>query len=402
MLKHAPAWLGLASLFIAGCQTYDFEPVIPGAIAQTTQPRVITARQLKPNLMLLVDKSGSMELPTNTNNPACPQGCGSGGTKCPANCPTRWSELKDAMNTFLTESGAVARMGMMAYPAVDNECGAPSQVSVAISTSEDVAAELSAHAAQINAQIQTITPGGGTPTGASLQVLGEYQPLLTDQNREDFVLVLTDGLPNCNDQNVNSCTTPAACRCTIQSCGTSEQTDRYCRLGCLDEGNVVARVAELNRKRVRTIVVGFGADTASGDGPVVLNKMAEAGGFARVCPNKTNAECGSNNTCDIATGVCAKRYYQAADGRELSEALRQIAGDIGIQKACEHPLEAVPGDPRFLSVIVDGVSIQPGPTTWTYSAGKVTFVESGELCRRARESTSANPLKVEFRIVEGL
>src|SRR5687767_2879846 len=106
-----------ALLLACGCMTYDFEPVAPVAIAQTTQTRTVIAKQHKPNLMLLVDQSGSMDLPTDTANPACPQGCG--GSKlnlCPAACPTRISELRAAMNDFLTRHGTVARMGMTGFP----------------------------------------------------------------------------------------------------------------------------------------------------------------------------------------------------------------------------------------------------------------------------------------------
>jgi hypothetical protein len=47
----------LAVVLATGCQTYDFEPVEPLAVAQTTESRSIKARAPKPNLMLLVDTS---------------------------------------------------------------------------------------------------------------------------------------------------------------------------------------------------------------------------------------------------------------------------------------------------------------------------------------------------------
>ena len=61
----ATAVLGLLGL---GCMTYDFQPVQPLAIAQTRTGGVIRAKKLKPNLMLLVDKSGSMNDGTDPNN----------------------------------------------------------------------------------------------------------------------------------------------------------------------------------------------------------------------------------------------------------------------------------------------------------------------------------------------
>src|SRR5438874_9130088 len=97
----------------ASCQTYDFEPVTPLAIAQTTQTKTVTAQVLKPDLMILLDKSGSMAspLPGGTNCgtcafPSCPEGT----------CPTRMGSMRAAMNTFLTNNGNVARMGLTIFP----------------------------------------------------------------------------------------------------------------------------------------------------------------------------------------------------------------------------------------------------------------------------------------------
>src|SRR4051794_24464305 len=99
----------------AGCQVYDFQPVEPLAIAQTTQYKNVIAKQLKPDLMFLIDKSGSMAFPSDTSKPTCPANCGpddSGGSTCPASCPTRISELRIAMDSFFKNNGTIARMGM--------------------------------------------------------------------------------------------------------------------------------------------------------------------------------------------------------------------------------------------------------------------------------------------------
>ena len=55
----------VGGVLATGCQTYDFEPVEPLAVSQTTETRSIEARARKPNLMLLVDTSGSMTDPAN-------------------------------------------------------------------------------------------------------------------------------------------------------------------------------------------------------------------------------------------------------------------------------------------------------------------------------------------------
>ena len=102
----AAAVLLAAVLTLQSCQTYDFEPVEPLAIAQTTEKKVIYARASKPNIMLVVDKSGSMTQVTTGAN-------------------TRLTEMQAAMSTYLTTYGKTARMGLTVFPDTSdaNSCG---------------------------------------------------------------------------------------------------------------------------------------------------------------------------------------------------------------------------------------------------------------------------------------
>ncbi len=403
--------LAFAVGLTAGCQTYDFEPVAPLAISQTTQPKTVVGRQLKPNLMFLIDKSGSMNFPANDAIAPCTPGCNQSGPACAAGCPTRLGELKSAMGTFLSTSGNLAWMGMAVFPTavagasgVVDTCGATGSADIRVQLAPnqaDVPAELLATASAVNMQIQSLTVGGGTPTGDSLKFLGTYAPLADPDPRfprEDFIVLLTDGLPNCNSNNVNTCT-GSSCRCTLASAASCTPSS-FCTQGCLDKDNSAAQVTALRKKNIRTIVIGFGADTASGDGPDTLNEMAENGGFARSCPSGADAECGANNTCDTATGLCARKFYQATSAVELAGVLARIAIDLDPLTICSFKLDEVPKDPRFLAVLVDDKHENESPTTWTYSAGAVTF--AGALCERVKRSTTAEPFRVEFRIVNAL
>ncbi len=401
----------LCALFLsfAACQTYDFERVVPLAVAQTTTKEVVASKRLKPNVMMLVDTSGSMYQPTNPSAPNCTPGCGTTtANQCGPQCPTRISELKSAMSTFLAESSTVARFALTSYPA-DDECLPANIVRVALPpptvNDEGTDSVLASTAQQIAAEINGVRPNGGTPTGASLEFVGSTNGLNDSSDyRDDFVLLLTDGLPNCNDSNANGicscgaqCTQAqtAACNCTLGNCAT-----RFCAKGCLDQDGTVQKVKALRQKGIRTIVVGFGAELASGTGPTALNAMAREGGFARECPNGTNDECGSGNTCDRATKQCTSAFYQAGNGTELAAALKKISESINAGDVCVYTLSARPSDPRYLAVIVDNQSVAPSDSTYSFdpNSNKVTF--TGDICQRLKTSTTQNPVNVEFRIVE--
>lgn len=393
-----------------GCQYYDFEPVRPLGLSQKTQSKDVVARGLKPNLLLLVDKSGSMDIPVNTSASACPANCGQDKTKptCPATCPTRWSELQAAMKEFLTKSGTIARMGLVTFP-INSACGAAGLANVRIPLiSSDDPTQLQNQANAINSELQRIimsqpdagTPyvtGGGTPTGESIKQIGAYPPL-QGEDREDFILLLTDGLPNCNANNAaDYAVNPTACKCTFASGVCSPPSNK---IGCLDRDETVRQIAALlANNKIKTAVVGLGADTTVGDGPETLQAMAIAGGFPRSCPKGTDAECGTGNNCDVSTHTCAKKFFQASNAVELAAALAKISDVIDAQ-ACDYVLEEEPSDPALLSVSVDGVVQPSGADTWQYAPGKVKFV--GSLCTRIESATSAAPVKVEVKIIQTL
>jgi hypothetical protein len=305
------------------------------------------------------------------------------------------------MNDFLTNYGDVGRMGLMYFPNGGGDgCVAPglNDVVVQLNNSNDDPAALKTTASQINQSIKTTSaPSGGTPTGESLRILGTYPPLLDNSEpRQKFIVVLTDGLPNCN-HNFSG----ATCNCTLGS--ASDCSGEYAKAGCLDQANTVDQVQALKNQNIKTIVIGFGADTSTSDAAQVLNAMAETGGFPRACPGGTDAECGGGSgACEQTTHLCTQRFYQAKDGSELASALAQISERVGAGDVCVYKLDAPPSDPRFLSVLVDGKNEPSGPNTWAYDASTGTVTFQGDLCTQLRNSTSDKPVNVEFRAVSGL
>ncbi|WP_257453713.1 adventurous gliding motility lipoprotein CglB [Archangium lipolyticum] len=399
----------VGGVFATGCQTYDFEPVEPLAITQTTEARRIEARERKPNLMLLVDTSGSMTAPADPSVAACKRNgvtCGNDTFQCPisSGCDTRWSALQNAMEDFLVSSGTVARIGLATYPS-DNYCGATASIAIPLPDADkEDEATLKANADKVLAELQSITsyatptnarvPDGGTPTSRSLAEVGKRQELGTAE-RSDFVVLLTDGLPNCDEQFP----TPypnAGCFCTLEAGCLDGET-----AGCLDKNASVAAVEMLRAKEIQTIVIGFGADfnasTEMGrQGAATLDAMARAGGFERKC--KVDLDCGTGDSCDKAVGLCNRRFFQAGNRAELVKALREISKKLESDPCLlTFDPEELPTTDDLVVVYLNGERVDQGPDTWTLSGDTIKF--TGAVCALLEESTPANPADIEVRAV---
>lgn len=345
-----------AVALVAGCQRYDFEPVEPVTII-VSEVIVDLEPVLKPNVMLTVDRSGSM-------NTLIDPGC-VGPT-----CATRLSELKQAVATFTSLADDRVRLGLTTFPrSPTTETGAAASclpadaVAVALppgSRADDAQASTANRmtAAQVNTAVQALTPAGGTPTGATLAFLGAHPGLQSADFRHDFVLLLTDGLPNCNANNPNDFLLNAnACRC--QTGGGDCSAPDVRRLGCLDADATVEQVSALARAGVKTIVVGFGADTSQGDARDVLARLAQAGGVPRTC--QQSSECGAGDSC--TNGRCGRWSFQASNRAELEQVLTTVLSGI-TPAACVRDLPDRPITSGAVSLIVDGQPVARGPATW--------------------------------------
>jgi hypothetical protein len=330
-------------------------------------------------VMLVVDKSGSMLDPIETGSST-----------------SRLDEMKSAMGGFLTNNGEIARMGLAVFPdATDSasQCKAGRTVQ-GITTSDDVTSELQSAASQINGTIQQIgqTGGmparGGTPTAATLRAIAEDPLLQADDSRQDIVLLLTDGLPNCN-----SALDPQTCTCTTgSSCSASS---------CLDDVASVNAVNDLRSKGIQTMVIGFGADTGGGLAVDTLNAMAMAGGMARSC----SRGCSTGESCDTTTNTCATKFYQAANAAALTAVLQEFSSILGTPEPCKYTFaDSKPEDPSFVVVYVDDQKVSPSADTWNYAEidGIPTVTFTGDICTRLENATEAQPVTVEIRLLDAL
>lgn len=444
MRMNSPLWLALAAGTalgaLAGCQTYDFEPVTPLIVEKEEVVVDVAAAPPKPNMMLLVDKSGSMDDPINTSDPDC--GSCEGDDCNQATCPTRWAEMRKAMDGFLKnadQGGQIARYGLTFFPEPHPDTGASPtakscsptrapRLKIDVENGTDDATKLQTRANQIFEVINGIKSpgpssaptdtgtGGGTPTSKSLRLVGGL-PELNDaeDGRQDIVLLLTDGRPNCNDGHTGVCQCDQGLTCTGEL-ATS---------GCLDEVASIDAVKELNKdKNIKTVVIGFGADATGGVGGQIMNEMAAFGGLSRRCDE--NGSCGAGDTCNPTAKVCGgpnlkasgfpcagdtdcpntekceeapvcnRAFYAAANSAELSAALADIAKSINTD-ICEFSLAKTPEDMNLLIVKLNDQKLAQGADTWEYRDGKVVFL--GSSCATIQAGNSQTPAKVNIQLV---
>lgn len=409
-----------SSLLALGCQTYDFEPVEPLVLAQTSVAEKRFGTALRPNLMLLVDTSGSMDLPVDPTDPDCGS-CGTlGNPTCGSNCTSRWSALQGAMSGILTDPslGEVARFGLALYPNPSVTCGGTTNTELKRPIPEvpesDAAGRRSA-AIAANAVIQGFAggdtqawqapgPSGGTPIGASLRFLADLPSLQASaEGRRNVVLLLTDGLPNCNPDNPISYQ-PAdgpgggACQCTLSNGNCSTQP----KLGCVDPSGAIGAVSLLKSKGIETIVVGFGAESLTAGALPILNGMADNGGFARACSTNPDANtCGTD--CNGAQ-ECRRRFYPASNQAELGTVIRSILAQIGGDPCfVEVAPQAFPEDNNeaFIVVRVEGERVRSGSNTWEIAtSGKSGIRFVGNLCNRITSATAGTAVDISVSVLD--
>lgn len=268
------------------------------------------------DVMLLVDISGSMNTPIPPLGPSCTDaGVTCSGASCPASCPTRISVLRSSVTAFLQSNGTAARYGLSLFPVNDpsftpNGC-APARAESVPMLSPTAPTTTGALNSQTNAVrnfvsgLGSTTPvTGGTPTAASLRFAGTVPALATSTGRPRGVVLITDGLPNCNTANPISCTLmppPAMDLCTLGA----NCTGLYCAAGYLDQVSTVQAVSALRLSGIRTAIIVL-SDSPTTQITSVMNAMADEGGAT---------------ACATTNPGCLQRFFFANSEVSLSQAL---------------------------------------------------------------------------------
>lgn len=305
-----------------------------------------------PNLYFVVDRSGSMGAPFE------------------GSAYNRYKTALSSITDLLNQIGHRVRYGAAVFPstAAPESCAAGQQVfptvrgdPVECATSGRVGPVLR----DLTLRLSDIGPDGATPTAATLESI---LPTLSELEGDTFVVLVTDGAPNCNLEGACS-----AAECTLNiemltvgdrvcdasyNCCDPKNTGANAGSYCTDSAASLSAVTALAEAGIMTYVIGMpGADPYA----ALLDELAAAGGTARGAETD---------------------YYAVGDADALREALRDIGTGIAI--SCSIDLEEPPDDPSRVNVYFDG-TVVPGDETdgWVWD-GESHIEVRGEACDELR------------------
>jgi hypothetical protein len=286
----------------------------------------VPIQALPPDILIIQDRSLSMN--NDSNDQSCGGTRGQGGN-CGAN--SKWSQVTAAIESVVTASSSV-NWGLFYFGNGVSQCGVNTTADIPVSANS---------AAQIVASLAANSPNGATPTGATVNNAVAYMQTLTDLNPK-FLLLATDGQPNCLNGDVNT----------------------------TDVAGATNAVANALAAGFPTFVVGIGNVAAA----TALDGMAQAGGEAQ-------------------TGGTTS-YYAVSDTAGLVSTLNAI---VGLAASCTISLQNVPQGTWTIAIWAtdsSGKTIQlPNSATdgWAYtdmSRSSITLV--GPTCDNLKNDTYSN------------
>lgn len=181
-----------------------------------------------PDLLVVLDRSGSMSAPPTTFPPVF---------------TPKWTTMKTSLTGVVTAKQQQIKFGLLEFPSDDDPgCSATATPKVNIGLGSGPA---------FTSYFNGRSPGGNTPAHVGLTSALTYFNSIPVNSAGRYVLFATDGLPNCLGGDPNTASDAAT----------------------------VAAVTALFNAGIKTYVLGFGG--AFGGTPAVLNDAAVAGGKAK-------------------------------------------------------------------------------------------------------------------------
>ena len=253
---------------------------------------------------------------------------------------TRYGVVAGVLSDLVDAYQSRIRFGFATFPGEDTSC--PSQTvtgccagppSVGVAPNNGVAVQGALQSAP------SLT--GNTPTALALQRARKYYADLADRFADRYVLLATDGLPDCTLSGALSASQPV-------------NADGGLTSACLD---AITQMQALVKDGVKVVVLGVGAelnDDPAGP-PECLTQMAQAGPM---------------------------QYYSAASPENLKLALETIFGGA-TRTSCLLELDPPPSSPDSVSVYLDEQEIPQNPDNgWGFDGDTQHIRIIGEYCVR--------------------
>lgn len=288
-----------------------------------------------PNMYFVLDRSGSM---AESN---------------------KWMQVRVVVGKIMRALGPRANFGAMIYPGTTTEACAPGAEIMATRPGDPPSSTVDGPTTQTLLQRSNVLPTGGTPTSATL---ASVLPIVQKLPGKTFVILATDGAPNCNGfnacgydrcmpniENVQGCPKEGPFNCCEPPEGFREN--------CLDSPGSVAAAANLKSSNIPVYVIGLPGTSAYAG---VLDEIAVAGGTA---------------------GPASPKYLavDAASEAAMLAALKKVAARI--VATCEFTLKDEPADSKLVNVYLDDVILPYDPAaTWKIEGKTVTLL--GDTCSK--------------------
>jgi hypothetical protein len=306
---------------------------VPG---QLCMARTVESGRLAPDILIVLDRSLSMQ------------------------AENRWAPSVMAVQQITAELQGRVAFGLMTFPGTGGGGGggrgggngqdltcAPGSLNVPVASNS---------AGMIANALNNMRPGGATPTAVTLAAArDEIQKLDVDPDakpRPKYVLLVTDGAPNCTD-------------------GMPPAGGMQTAVGSLEPAQVDASINEIKtmaKAGVKTYVLGYDTQNEA-TLKTALDRMAQAGG----------------------TGDKAHRAVESQ--QTLVDQLRKIT-DLAI--TCDFTLDGAVRDASYVLVKLDGKQLNLGDDDgWTLSKDHTSVTVQGPSCDTLKQDGHRLTVSVE-------
>lgn len=201
-----------------------FVPPVDATCGEQSVPIDLINLGDPPDLLILLDRSGSMILPPNFPSPG----------------DSKWVVMRNALTDVTAALDTNINFGLAVFP-TDNDCGVSSTPAVPIGPDKG---------AEIASWMGSHSPDGNTPSQYGLQAALDIYGSIPVNDAGRYVLFATDGIPNCGGDPPN--------------------------VDIGSEAETLAGVQALAAAGIPTYVLGFGSILGLDSGS--LNDCADAGG----------------------------------------------------------------------------------------------------------------------------